>query len=535
VSEIELLALLFGIIAIVGYVFKKSVIPTSLFLVITGTILSPLIDFPLISQHPELVLNAFLPLLLYQITTFSSWREYKKHIRPIVLLSFGHVLFITVLVACLIRYFIPQISWPLAFIIGSVVSPPDDVAIISIAEKIKLPSRVVTILEGEGIFNDATALILFRFSIAAFVTHQFIMVNAIFAFVTMVIGETIYGLLVGHILGKLRLYIRDPLLHMVVSLLTPFIAYLPMIRLGGCGVISTVVTGFIIGNYYAIKFTPEFRLLSRSVWPTISFMIQSLLFLLVGVNIDTIYQSISIVPLLDLVKFLGIVLVAVIGGRFVWVYSTIYLPKFLYGKKRRKEYPSWQFTFVISWAGMRGAISLAAALAVPSIPVYFDDINASDLVTFLVFGVILFTLILQGISLPWVVKWLGVQKHRRHEIYLEKLSELTARKEMTQAAIEWLTEYMKSEENEALLEETQLHLKSYKLLKNHLQDKINSAQPKEEFDEEELLMEETNLFNKTIDVEKNILLELWSHEKISLAVRNKLMEQLDYRAKYISE
>jgi CPA1 family monovalent cation:H+ antiporter len=190
---------------------------------------------------------------------------------------------------------------------------------------------------------------------------------------------------------------------------------------------------------------------------------------------------------------------------------------------------------VISWAGMRGAISLAAALAVPSIPVYFDDINASDLVTFLVFGVILFTLILQGISLPWVVKWLGVQKHRRHEIYLEKLSELTARKEMTQAAIEWLTEYMKSEENQELLEEIQLHLKNYKSLKKHLQDKINNAQPKEEFDEEDLLIEETNLFNKAIEIEKNILMDLWSQEKISLSVRNKLMEQLDYRAKYISE
>jgi CPA1 family monovalent cation:H+ antiporter len=171
--------------------------------------------------------------LLYQISSFSSWREYKKHIRPIVLLSVGHVLFITVLVACLIHYFLPQVSWPLAFIIGAVVSPPDDVAIISIAEKLKLPSSIVTILEGEGIFNDATALILFRFSIAAFITHQFILTHAIFAFVAMVVVETLYGLMIGHILGKLRVYLRDPLLHMVVSLITPFIAYLPAERLGG--------------------------------------------------------------------------------------------------------------------------------------------------------------------------------------------------------------------------------------------------------------------------------------------------------------
>ncbi len=534
-SQIELLALMFGIIAIVGFVFKKSVIPTSLFLVITGIVLSLPMDFPLISQHPELVLNVFLPLLLYQITSFSSWREFKKHYRPIALLSVGHVIFITILVACLIRYFLPQISWELAFIIGAVVSPPDDVAIISIAEKIKLPSKMVTILEGEGIFNDATALILFRFSVAAFMTHQFILSHAITAFVVMVIAETIYGLAIGHLLGKIRVYLRDPLLHMVVSLLTPFIAYLPAERLGGCGVISTVITGFIIGNYYSIKFTPEFRLLSRAVWPTISFMIQSLLFLLVGVNIDTIYQSISIVPLMELAKFLAVVLAGVVVGRFIWVYPVMYFPGLFLAKKNKNKSPSWQFTFIISWAGMRGAISLAAALAVPSVPVKFYNINSTDLVTFVVFGVIFFTLVIQGVSLPWVIKWLGIQKHVKKEIYLEKYAELSARKDMVEAAIAWLTKYIVHEKNAGLVEEAQLHLKNYQVLNVRLQEKIKNIDPKEETDEEELLIEETNLSNRTIEIEKNRLLDLWTQEKITLAIRNKLMEQLDYRAKYISE
>ncbi len=535
-SPIELLTLLFGIIAIAGYVFRKSVIPLSLFLVITGIILSLPIDFPLISRHPELVLNVFLPMLLYQITSFSSLREFKKHVWPIALLSVGHVIFITILVACLIHYFVPQISWPLAFIIGAVISPPDDVAIVSIAEKIKLPSRIVTILEGEGIFNDATALILFRFSIAAFMTHQFLLTHAILAFVAMVIGETLYGLFIGNVLGKLRVYIRDPLLHMVVSLITPFIAYLPAERMGGCGVISTVITGFIIGNYYAIKFTPQFRLLTRAVWPTITFMIQSLLFLLVGVNIDTIYQSISIVPISDLIKFLGVVLVGVVLGRFIWVFPVTYLPGFLFPSIRKKyPAPSWQSTFVISWAGMRGAVSLAAALAVPAVPVYIDHIQANDLVTFLVFGVIFFTLILQGISLPWVIKWLGIHKHVKQELFLETFAELSARKEMTLAATQWLAEYMASEKNPDLLEEVQLQLKNYEALLNHLEKKITHIQPKNESAEEELLIDEVNLSNKTIEIEKNILLDLWAQEKISLFIRNKLMEELDYRDKYISD
>ncbi|MBS0289632.1 MAG: Na+/H+ antiporter [Proteobacteria bacterium] len=537
-SQIELLVLLLGLIAIVGFIFRKSVIPTSLFLVLTGILLSLPIDFPLISRHPDLVLNVFLPLLLYQISSFSSWREYRKQIKPILLLSVGHVLFITVLVACFVRYCFPQISWPLAFIIGAVVSPPDDVAIISIAEKVKMPSKIVTILEGEGIFNDATALILFRFSIAALITHQFIITQAVFTFVFMMVAETVYGIFMGHLLGRIRLYLRDPYLHMLVSLITPFIAYLPAERLGGCGVISTVVIGFIIGNYYSVQFTPEFRLLSRAVWPTISFMIQSFLFLLVGVNIDSIYQAISTVPILTLVQFLLVVLTTVVLGRFVWVYPTLYLPKFFIKNKnknkKKKHSFSWQSTFVISWSGLRGAISLAAALAVPS-SVYIDNINARDLVTFLVFGVILFTLIIQGISLPWVVKFLGIQKHRKHEIYLENKAELRARKEMCLAAMKWLNEYIKSEENQELIEEINVQLENYKLLKRHLNRKINENKHYQEIDEQAFIVEETNLMNKLIEVEKNLLISLWENEKISLATRNKLMEQLDLRVKSIIE
>ncbi len=501
-----------------------------------GIILAPPIDFPLIQEHPEVVLKVFLPLLLYQISSFSSWREYRKQIRPIVLLSVGHVLFITVLVASLIHFLMPQVDWPLAFIIGAVVSPPDDVAIISIAEKVKMPSRIVTILEGEALFNDATALILFRFAVAAFITHQFILSHAIIAFVLMVVGETIYGFVLGHLLGKLRLHLRDPLIHIVVSLITPFIAYLPAERLGGCGVISTVITGFIIGNYYSIKFTPEFRLLSRAIWPTISFMLQSFLFILVGVNIDSIYDAISTVPFADLAKFLFIVVAAVILGRFLWVYPVAYLPRLFFRKIKRKEKaPSWKATFVISWAGLRGAISLAAALAIPDMPVYIDNVNARDLVTFLVFGVIFFTLIVQGVTLPWVIKSLGFQKHNKQELYREKIAELSARRDMTQAAIEWLSNYIKTEENQEIIEETKLHLKSYKLLKKNLEKRIEEIVPNDEAQEQEIEIEETNLLNKTIEVEKNLLLDLWEKEKISLAVRNKLLERLDLRAKYITE
>ena len=247
-EQIETYIILFGIIVIVGQTFNNSPVPISLLLVITGMLLSLLPTTPDITLDPNIVLNIFLPLLIYQISAFASWRDVKKNLRPIMLLSIGHVIFITILVAVVIHMLIPQFGWPLAFVLGAVISPPDDVAIVSIADKIRMPQRLITILEGEGMFNDATALILFRFALAAVVTHQFSAVRAVSAFFLVIIGETLYGLALGFIIGEIRLRIRNTTLHMMASLLVPFIAYIPAVMLGGCGVLATAVTGFVFGS-----------------------------------------------------------------------------------------------------------------------------------------------------------------------------------------------------------------------------------------------------------------------------------------------
>ncbi len=529
---------LFGIIVIIGQVFRKSPVPISLLLVITGMLLSLLPNAPRINLNPDIVLNIFLPVLVYQISAFSSWIDVKRNLRPIALLSVGHVLFIAVLVAIIMHALIPELGWPLAFVLGAVVSPPDDVAIVSIAEKIRMPQRIVTILEGEGMLNDAAALILFRLALVAVVTHEFSIISATSKFFVIVIGETLYGLALGHIMGQLRLRIPNPAIHLIASLLTPFLAYIPPEQLGGSGILATVVTGFVIGNVYAVRFTPGFRLVSRAFWPALAFIIQSILFLLVGLDMRAILESISSLPIHSLVLYSAAVILTLTIGRFIWVFvAMIFLPRFLFPSILKKDpYPPWQFPFVVSWAGLRGSISLAAALAIPTLPALADGTSPRNLIIFLTFCVIVATLLLQGLSLPWLLKVIGIKARGQREEYDEHLSELSARLKMTKAVLRWLTAYkQQAKENTKLLDEIKLHNREYRRLRTQLKERIATHDGSLVHDEQAEIRDEVFLLTQMIEIEKTALLQLWRKEKINLTVRNKLLDRLDHRAKHLPE
>jgi monovalent cation/hydrogen antiporter len=518
----------FCIIVLFGQLFNKLTIPLALILVIAGMLFSLIPIFPKVNLNPGLVLNIFLPMLLYQISAFSSWKELKANVRAIGLLSVGHVVFITIIVAIVIKQLIPELGWALAFVIGAVVSPPDDVAIVAIAEKIRMPSRVISILEGEGMLNDATALTLFRFALAAAITHEFFMAHAVMTFLGIIIGETLYGLVIGYILGELRTRITSPALHVLASLLTPFLAYYPANMLGGSGIIAVVSTGFVIGHFYSIRFTPQFRLISRAMWPAFSFAIQSFLFLLIGLDLPSILQGVSVIPFKSLFVYVMVIVAAVIVGRFVWVYTT--WPLF----RKRSQKINWSFLFIISWAGMRGSISLAAALAVPFLPKIVNGANARDLLVFLVFMVIIATLLLQGLALPWLVKIMGIEKISQCEHYTDHLAELNARKKMITAVLHWLYQYKKQiKSNESLYKEVRLNIELYKLEKLKLTNRLVEHTHPSVHDEEAEIADDTNLKIQILEIERNTLINLWKIEKINFAVREKLLEQLDHRAKNI--
>jgi len=525
---------LFGIIVSIGQLFNRSTIPIPLLLVITGMLLSLLPGLPVVTLQPDLVLHIFLPLLVYEASIFFSWKDVRRHLRPIALLSVGHVIFITILVAVAIHALIPALGWPLAFVLGAVISPPDDVAIIGIAEKIRMPAKIVTILEGEGLLNDATALLLFRFALAAVLTHQFLIIQAISMFFAVIVGEITYGLLLGYVMGKIRLKLSNPILQIISSLLTPFVAYIPAEKLGGCGVLATVVTGFVISHRYATRFTPEFRLINNAVWPTVAFAIQSLLFLLVGLNLHWVLSRISNIPMSSLFLYGSTIVAVVIIGRFVWVYGAVaFLPRFLFPAIRKKDpYPPWQYPFVTSWAGMRGAISLAAALAVPLLPFSIDGINPRDLLIFLVFCVITATLVIQGLTLPWLLEVLGINHEGKREQCDEHMSELEARMILVNTTLQWLHAYQKQKKhNKKILADVGFYIEKYTMQKEKLEERIKNRH--QQMDEQAEIEEEFFLSSKLIEVERVTLLNLWQEEKINLAIRNKLQDRLDHRSRHL--
>lgn len=535
-GQTDIYIALLGICLIVGLIFNKTSVPVPLMLVITGMILSFMPSMPEITLNPSLVLDIFLPLLLYPASAFLSWKDVKVNLRPIILLSIGHVFFIAALVAVTIHTLIPQLGWPMSFVLGAIVAPPDDVAILSIAEKIKFPYRVSTILKGESMLNDATALILFRFSLAAVFTHRFSLSHAVSAFLLVVLGETAYGFFLGHLIGQIRSRIRDPMLQMTASFLTPFLAYIPAERLGGCGVLATVITGLVIGNQYLERFTPEIRLTARSVWTSMGFVLQSLIFILVGLNFQFTLQSISAIPISDLIKYSSLIILVVIIGRFIWVYPSAYLPRFLFPSILKKDpYPPWQLPFLVSWSGMRGVISLAAVLAIPTLPIRVDGANPKDLLLFLTFSVIVATLLIQGLTLPWVIKILGLHAYGQRENYNEHLAELTARAKIARAVLHWLLEYKKEiTNNEILLAKVNLRIREYRLRRKQLVAVLENHRGTEAHDERLEQQESGYLSAQINELERNELLKLWHKNKISYSVKTKILQQLDHRFKHIN-
>ncbi len=538
IEQIALYILLLGLIVVVGQLFRHSSIPIGLLLTIVGMILSFVPFFPVITLNPELVLNIFLPLLIYQISSFASWREFKKNARPIALLSVGHVFFVTALVAVVIHTLVPELGWPFAFVLGAIVSPPDDVAIVAISEKIKIPNRVLTILEGEGLFNDVAALILFRFALTAALTHEFMALQAVEKFFFIVLGETLYGLLLGYVMGNIRRRIRNSMLHVIASFITPFLAYLPMIAIGSSGILATAIVGFMIGNEFSLCFTSEFRLISRAFWPSLGFVLEGLIFLLVGLDMRSIFDRITTIPTSILMLYAFSTIAVVIIARFIWVFIFVaFLPRFLFPAIRRKDpFPPWQFPFIVSWAGMRGGISLAAALSIPYLPLS-NELDSRDLIIFIVFAVILATLVLQGLSLPWVIKQLRVDKIGVNEQKEEELSELTAKLKMARAVLDSLSKYRETNSDPTLLNAIKRRQNEYrrlvKSLKNHMERLGTDAVDLESQSEQTLEGKtEISLLAHILEVERDELFNLWRENKISLAARNKLLSQLDHRAQH---
>jgi monovalent cation/hydrogen antiporter len=425
-TELTVLVVLAAVLLLI-VIADRLDLPYPILLVLGGLGLGFAPGVPDVRLDPDIVLLVVLPPLLYSAAFFSSVRELRTNLRSISMLAVGLVLATMGVVAVVAHGLVPGMSWEAAFVLGAVVSPTDPVAATAILQRLSVPRRVVTVVEGESLINDATALVAYRVAVAAVVSGSFSLVDAGARFVLNVVVGAAIGLAVGWVVAKLRRTIDNPPVEMAISVSTAYFAYLPAEALGVSGVVAAVTVGVYLGWLAPQLISPSTRLQVFGVWEVTAFFLNCFLFVLVGLQLPAVLDSLSGHATGDLVLYAVAVSGAVIVTRIVFAPVAVVLPRFLFPRIRERDpYPPWQWMAIGAWCGMRGAVSLAAALALPLTTDAGAPFPERDLIVFLTLAVILATLLIQGLTLPVLIRRLDV--HDDSEMQAESKARLKAAK-----------------------------------------------------------------------------------------------------------
>ena len=521
-ATIQTLVLLLAVIAAVAVVAGRAKIPPAILLVVTGVVLALIPGLPTIEIAPEFVLLIVLPPIIYSSAVAMSWREFRFNLRPIVLLAVGCVLFTTVAVAAATHYLL-HLAWPLGFLLGAIVSPPDAVAPISIARRMRIPRRLMVVLEGEGLANDATALILYRFAVAAVGAGLFSFGKAGGLFAAIVVGEIAWGIGVGWLMLRLRRWVGDPRIEITLSIITPFLAYWPPAEVGGSGVLATVVAGLYISWNGLRLISAATRLQGIFFWDFLNYLIEGMVFLITGLQARAVIASIRDGSLAELATSAAIVSAVVIVARFVWVFPGVYVPRWLSPSLRRRDpSPPWQWAFLLSFTGVRGVVSLVAALALPFETQGGQAFPGRSLILFLTFSVILVTLVGQGLLLPWVIGLLDLANAGRREARANRIEEHGARRQAVATAIERLDQLATER---SLPEEVLQPIRAVQQARlRHLGFRGEGAVRHSQFAD---LHDEIDL--ELIAVERRMINDLYRDGKIKDESRRRIERELDLR------
>jgi CPA1 family monovalent cation:H+ antiporter len=435
ISTVQVLVLLLVVVAAVAFAAARLKIPSAILLVLTGVALALMPGLPPVELAPEFVLLIILPPVIYSSAVAMSWREFRFNLRPIALLAVGCVVFTTVTVAAAAHWLL-GLPWPIGFVLGAIVSPPDVMAPLSVARRLQIPRRILVVLEGEGLANDATALILYRFAVAAVSAGVFSLAEATGEFLAIVSGEIVWGIGVGWLMLRLRRWVADPRIEITLSILTPYLAYWAPEYLGGSGVVATVVTGLYISWNGLKLISAATRLQGIFFWDLLIYLIEGMVFLITGLQARTLIDRIEGYSFAELLAPAAIISIVVIVTRFVWMYPATYLPRLLFPPlKRRDPSPPWQWPFALAFTGVRGIVSLAAALAIPLTTTAGAPFPERDFILFLTFAVIIVTLVGQGLLLPTVMRALGLARAGQAEHDSDREEELRARRSAIESVI----------------------------------------------------------------------------------------------------
>ena len=496
-----------------GWVARRASVPYPIALVVGGALLGFLPALPQTEIDPQFLLVVVLPPILYQAALLTSWRDFKQNIRSIGMLAFGLVIVTTLVVGTVLKLLIADIPWAVAFIFGAIVSPPDAVAATAILSRLNIPRRIVVVLEGESLVNDASGLVLYKFAVAAALTGAFSLWSAAGQFVLVAAGGVVIGLAMAWVFLKVHRFLGDAFIEVLVSLSVPYTIYIVAESLHLSGVLGVVAAGIYRARHTPEVVSAEMRILARSVWNLLVFFLNSLVFVLIGLQLHGTLERITRQTAAELVLYGVVLSLAAIAVRFLWVYPASYVPH-LIRRDRAAPPPPRGEAFVMSWCGMRGIVSLAAALALPLSSDLDVPFPYRDHLIFFTFVVIFVTLVVQGLSLSPIIRriglgtdWSGLEEERR------------ARADLGHAALAEIERVAADERAPPALVER---------IRAEFSEKILEAMPSgpEEHTEAEVAK---RLRNAAVRAERAELIRIWRRNRISDEVLHQLEEELDYQ------
>ncbi|MFG2328940.1 Na+/H+ antiporter [Streptomyces sp. NPDC048604] len=441
-DALELVGLV-AVSAVVAGAARRTPVAAPLLLVAAGLIASYIPGVPEYALDPHIVLPLILPPLLYTAAVDSSYLDLRANIRPIALLSVGYVLFATFAVGWLAYILIPDLPLTAALVLGAVVAPPDAVAATAIARRLGLPSRITTILQGESLVNDATAITAYKVALAAAVGEGVSWAGGLGEFALASVGGIGVGLILMAPIHWLRCKLSDPLLQNTMSLLIPFVAYAAAEEVGASGVLAVVVVALYLGHRaWQVDFAT--RLQEEAVWKMVAFILESTVFALIGLQLSYVVQRLGPYGIGEAAWYALGVFVAVVVVRFLWVFPATFLPRWISPRIREREPGvNWTAPVIVGWAGMRGVVSLAIAFSIP-VTTDGEPFPARNLVLFLTFTTVIGTLVVQGLTLPPLIRAL---KLPARDVQAETLAEAQAQSEASRAAEERLEALLADERN----------------------------------------------------------------------------------------
>lgn len=513
--EITIVLLLGAVIALA---FSHRIRQPTEVILLLGSLFISFLPLPRVRLDPNVVFSIFLPPILFAAAYFTPWKEFLKNLRPIVLLAFGLVLLTTAGIAHAVHYLIPEMPWPQAYLLGAILAPPDASAAVALVRQFRLPRRLITVIEGESLINDATALTCYRFALGALATGGFELSEAAPEFFLVAVGGAVVGLAIGFIAVRLLRILQHTDAEVLTTLLTPFFCYLIAEHLHLSGVLSTVACGILFGSILPNTSTSHARIAAKTTWDIFLFAINALVFTFIGLQLPLVVENISTAHLCQLTMYAGILFLILVALRFIWVFPAAYIPRLLSPSLRERDpIPSWQALTVLSWTGMRGIVSLAGALA---IPVAFGEVNTAfrNETIFLAYTVTLLSLLIPSFTLPWLLKHLDipfVDEKQRDESH--------ARLKMIEAVIESLEQW--PAEHGHPRERIQQFLENYRRLHGTLRPNLAET-PYTELNPQNDTMK--SFVVELLRVERNALLRLRKEGSIHDEVFHYLSQELDF-------